>query len=112
MSRVFVGTSGYNCKHWSDRVFYPKKLPQREWLEHYGETFNTVELNVTFYRLPKTETFEGWRDRTQSDFIFAVKGSRYITHVKKLKECQEPVKLFFEHAGALKEKLGVVLWQL
>lgn len=112
MPRVFVGTSGYNYKHWSEGVFYPKKLPQRKWLEYYGETFNTVELNVTFYRLPKTETFEGWRQRTEPNFGFAVKGSRYITHVKKFKECEEPVKLFFAHASALKNKLEVVLWQL
>ena len=112
MPRVFVGTSGYNYKHWSDDVFYPKNLPERKWLEHYGKTFNTVELNVTFYRLPKTETFEGWRMRTEPNFGFAVKGSQYITHVKKFKECEEPVKLFFERAGALKEKLEVVLWQL
>jgi uncharacterized protein YecE (DUF72 family) len=110
--RVIVGTSGYNYRHWSDGVFYPAGVPQRRWLEHYAQFFTTVELNVTFYRLPKKTTFEGWYKRTSSDFTFAVKGSRFITHVKKLKDCEEPLKTFFDNASELKEKMGVVLWQL
>lgn len=110
--KTFIGTSGYNYPHWSDGVFYPQGLPQRKWLEHYMSFFNTVELNVSFYRLPKKSIFEGWRKRTPQNFTFVVKGSRFITHVKKLKDCEEPLKLFFNNAEGLKEKLGAVLWQL
>ena len=107
-----IGTSGYNYPHWWGGVFYPADLPQRKWLGFYSEYFDSVELNVSFYRLPGKEVFEGWYRRTPEDFIFAIKGSRYITHTKRLKECREPLALFFENASVLKEKLGVVLWQL
>lgn len=110
--RIFVGTSGYNYRHWCNGVFYPPELPQRRWLEFYGEHFDTVELNVTFYRLPKQEVFEGWYRRTPKGFLFALKGSRFITHIKRLKECREPLVLFMDRASALKEKLGAILWQL
>jgi len=110
--KTFVGTSGYNYPHWSDGVFYPTGLPERKWLEHYTSFFNTVELNVSFYRLPKKSIFEGWRKRTPENFTFVVKGSRFITHIKKLKDCEEPLRLFFNNVEGLKDKLGVVLWQL
>ncbi len=109
---IYIGTSGYNYPHWWNGTFYPSDLPQKRWLEFYAEHFNTVELNVTFYRLPRKEVFQGWYQRTPKEFIFAVKGSRFITHVKRLKDCREPVSLFFDHASSLKEKLGAVLWQL
>lgn len=109
---IFIGTSGYNYPHWWNGVFYPSDLPQKRWLEYYTEYFSTVELNVTFYRLPKKEIFEGWYKRTPRKFVFAMKGSRFITHVKHLKDCRKPLSLLFDHASALKEKLGVVLWQL
>jgi len=109
---VFIGTSGYNYPHWWNGTFYPAGLPQKKWLEFYAESFDTVELNVSFYRLPKKEAFQGWYQRTPKKFVFAVKGSRFITHIKRLKDCREPVSLFFDHASPLKEKLGVVLWQL
>src|SRR4030042_824334 len=109
---LFIGTSGYNYPHWWNGVFYPPDLPQRRWLEFYAEHLDSVELNVSFYRLPKKETFEGWYHRTPQGFFFAVKGSRYITHIKRLKECREPLSLFLDHAGSLKEKLGMILWQL
>ncbi|MBI5966295.1 MAG: DUF72 domain-containing protein [Deltaproteobacteria bacterium] len=109
---VLIGTSGYNYGHWWDGVFYPANLPQRKWLEFYAEHFDTVELNVSFYRLPKKETFEGWYERTPNRFWFAVKGSRYITHIKRLKDCKEPLSLLLDHASLLREKLGVILWQL
>ncbi|MDI6689116.1 MAG: DUF72 domain-containing protein [Actinomycetota bacterium] len=112
MTKVFVGTSGYNYLHWWNGVFYPPDVPQRKWLEFYAQHFDTVELNVSFYRLPKRKVFEGWRNRTPNNFIFAVKGSRFITHVKKLAGCEDPLKLFFDNASGLKEKLGIVLWQL
>lgn len=110
--RVFIGTSGYNYPHWWNGVFFPSDLSQRKWLEFYAEHFDTVELNVTFYRLPTKEVFDGWYKRTPKEFSFAVKGSRFITHIKRLKDCREPLSLFLEHASPLKEKLGVVLWQL
>lgn len=109
---ILIGTSGYNYPHWWNGVFFPSDLPQRKWLEFYAEYFDTVELNVSFYRLPKKEVFEGWYKRTPKRFSFAVKGSRFITHIKRLKDCREPLSLLLDHASPLKEKFGVVLWQL
>ncbi len=110
--QIHIGTSGYNYPHWWNGLFYPSTLPQRKWLEFYVDYFDTVELNVSFYRLPKKEVFESWYKRTPKHFLFAVKGSRFITHIKRLKDCREPVSLLFDHAAPLKEKLGIVLWQL
>ena len=76
--KIFIGTSGHNYKHWINK-FYPKDLPQKEWLEFYAQHFNAVELNVTFYRLPKETVFDNWYKRTPSDFHFVIKGSRFIT---------------------------------
>ncbi len=109
---ICIGTSGYNYPHWWNGTFYPAELPQRKWLEFYAKSFDTVELNVSFYRLPTKIAFQNWHSRTPKGFCFSVKGSRYITHIKRLKECREPLSLFFENASPLKEKLGVVLWQL
>jgi uncharacterized protein YecE (DUF72 family) len=112
MARVFVGTSGYNYRDWWNGVFYPRALPQKGWLEFYGHFFDTVELNVSFYRLPDRKTFEGWYQRTPKHFLFSVKGSRFITHIKRLKDCREPLETFLNHARGLREKLRVILWQL
>lgn len=112
MGKLLIGTSGYNYPHWGKGVFYPQDVPQRRWLEHYSRHFDTVELNVTFYRLPKKEVFEGWHQRTPGGFVFAVKGSRYITHIKRLRDCEEPIERFSENVQALEEKLEVILWQL
>jgi uncharacterized protein YecE (DUF72 family) len=109
---IRIGTSGYNYPHWWNGVFYPSDLSQRNWLEFYAGQLNTVELNVSFYRLPTKEVFQRWHTRTPKEFLFGLKGSRYITHMKQLKECREPLSLLLEHASRLKEKLGVVLWQL
>jgi uncharacterized protein YecE (DUF72 family) len=109
---LYIGTSGYNYPHWWNGVFYPSDLPQKKWLEFYTGFFDTVELNVSFYRLPKKEVFQGWYKRTPKEFVFAVKGSRFITHIKRLKDCREPLSLFLDRALPLKEKLGAVLWQL
>ncbi|KPK41919.1 MAG: hypothetical protein AMJ78_04115 [Omnitrophica WOR_2 bacterium SM23_29] len=111
-ARVYIGTSGYSYDHWAEGVFYPSDLPKNKWLEHYVKSFKTVELNVTFYRLPTKAVFSGWHKRTPAGFTFAVKGSRFITHIKRLKDCQEPLDLFLNRAGALRNKLSVVLWQL
>ncbi|MEW5934718.1 MAG: DUF72 domain-containing protein [Bacillota bacterium] len=107
---LYVGTSGYNYSHWRGR-FYPEGLPTRQWLSHYAGTFPTVELNVTFYRLPRRSTFAGWYEQTPPNFVFAIKGSRLITHLKRLAEVEDETSRFFAHAAALKEKLAVVLWQ-
>ena len=112
MAGVWIGTSGFSYKHWANGVFYPAGLSPRKWLEFYGGCFSTVEMNVTFYRLPAEKTFEGWHGRTPPGFSFSIKGSRFITHVRRLKGVEEPLKLFFERTGALREKLGCVLWQL
>ena len=109
---IFIGTSGYNYPHWWNDVFYPADTPQKKWLEFYADHFDTVELNVTFYRLPKKEVFENWYRRTPKGFLFAVKGSQFITHIKRLKDCREPLSLLLDHSAPLKEKLGALLWQL
>lgn len=108
---VFIGTSGFSYPYWQGE-FYPSDLPQGEWFSYYVKHFNTVELNVSFYRLPKKETFVNWRAKAGPGFVFAVKGSRFITHVKKLRNCQEPLKRFFEAASGLMDTSEVVLWQL
>ncbi|MEW6162603.1 MAG: DUF72 domain-containing protein [Nitrospirota bacterium] len=110
MANLKIGCSGFLYDHWREN-FYPKDLSKSYWLEYYSRHFSTVELNVTFYRLPERETFSKWYSSTPGDFIFSLKGSRFITHVKKLKDCGEPVEAFFSRASLLKEKLGVVLWQ-
>ncbi len=111
MSKIYIGTSGYSYQHWKD-IFYPEDVKQNKWLEYYSQHFNTVELNVTFYRLPGEKIFSGWYERTPKDFLFVVKGSRYITHIKKLNDCKDPLNLLMSRAELLKEKLGVILWQL
>lgn len=111
MPKLFIGTSGWNYAHWQG-IFYPKGLSQNKWLEYYTQFFNSVELNVTFYRLVKRQIFENWRKRTPKGFYFVPKGSRFITHIKRLKDCREPLKLFFDAVSGLKEKLSCILWQL
>lgn len=107
---IYIGTSGYNYDHWRG-VFYPENLPQTKWLEFYTKTFKTVELNVTFYRLLQESAFRSWYCRTPSDFLFVLKGSRFISHIKKLHGVKEATDLFFKRAKLLKEKLRMVLWQ-
>jgi uncharacterized protein YecE (DUF72 family) len=106
-----IGTSGWQYRDWRGR-FYPQKLPQRLWLEHYADRFATVEVNNAFYRLPDKSTFEQWAQRTPADFVIAVKMSRYLTHIKRLKDPEEPVRRFLAHAAGLGSKLGPVLLQL
>jgi uncharacterized protein YecE (DUF72 family) len=107
---IRIGCSGFNYSDWKGR-FYPEALPQRRWLQHYCTLFSTVELNVTFYRLPLPATFDKWHRETPDNFVFSLKGSRFITHVKRLIDSEAPLDRFFEGALRLKEKLGVVLWQ-
>jgi uncharacterized protein YecE (DUF72 family) len=108
---VHVGTSGWQYDDWRGR-FYPEGLPQRKWLEFYSTHFRTVEVNNSFYRLPERETFERWRDQTPSGSIVAVKASRFITHLKRLRDPEEPVALLWERATGLGDRLGPVLFQL
>lgn len=108
---LLIGTSGWQYKDWRGR-FYPEGLPQRLWLEHYADHFAVVEINNAFYRLPERKTFEQWRARTPDGFRFAVKMSRYLTHVKRLREPAEPVARFLDRAQGLGDKLGPVLLQL
>jgi uncharacterized protein YecE (DUF72 family) len=109
---VFIGTSGYNYPHWSNNVFYPQGLPQNKWLEHYTKFFTTVELNVTFYRLPQESVFKGWYQRSPHRFGFTVKGSRFITHIKRLKDAKDSLVLLQSRIQHLKKKLYSILWQL
>ncbi|MGI5215247.1 DUF72 domain-containing protein [Plantactinospora sp. CA-290183] len=108
---ILIGTSGWQYRDWRGR-FYPAGLPQRLWLEHYAARFATVEVNNAFYRLPERETFAQWRARTPDDFCVAVKLSRYLTHIKRLREPAEPVARFLGRATALGDRLGPVLLQL
>jgi uncharacterized protein YecE (DUF72 family) len=106
-----IGCSGWQYKHWRGD-FYPDSLPATRWLSYYAERFNTVEINNTFYRLPESSTFAGWRQRVPSGFLFAVKASRYVTHMKKLRDPAEPLELFFSRAKQLRRTFGPVLFQL
>ncbi len=108
---LLVGTSGWQYRDWRG-VLYPPKVPQRLWLEEYARHFATVENNNAFYRLPSRETFEQWRDATPDGFVMAVKASRYLTHMKRLRDPQEPVERLMDRAGGLGPRLGPVLLQL
>jgi uncharacterized protein YecE (DUF72 family) len=113
VKRVRVACSGWVYDHWRGRL-YPRKLPQRRWLEHYAEVFDTVEVNNTFYRLPSASTAAAWVEATPDGFTFSFKVSRYLTHVKRLKEPETGVGRFFEPLEPLREagRLGATLWQL
>jgi uncharacterized protein YecE (DUF72 family) len=113
MKPVRIGCSGWNYAHWRERV-YPKGVPQRRWLEHYATLFDTVEVNNTFYRLPKRESVAAWVEQTPPDFLFAVKASRFLTHMKRLTDMGQGVERFYERIESLaaSPKLGPVLWQL
>ncbi len=108
---VHIGTSGWNYKHWKER-FYPDGLPQKGWLGYYAERFHTVEVNNSFYNLPSESTFRSWRDDSPAGFLFSVKASRYITHMKKLKDPERSLKRFMDRVGALEDALGPILFQL
>ena len=109
---IHIGTSGWNYAHWQG-PFYPEEgVPADSLLEFYATRFHTVELNNSFYHLPKSETVRKWRETVPSDFIFSVKASQYITHRKKLKDPQDTVPIFFERIEGFAEKLGPILFQL
>jgi uncharacterized protein YecE (DUF72 family) len=110
---VRIGCSGWNYPHWRERV-YPQGLPARRWLAHYAKLFDTVEVNNTFYRLPRRESVAAWVAQSPPGFLFAVKASRFLTHVKRLTDLGEGVRRFYERIEPLADspKLGPVLWQL
>src|SRR5919201_471052 len=110
-SAVRVGCSGWQYKHWRGD-FYPAKLPSDRWLEFYVRHFDTVEINNSFYRLPDGAVFRSWRRRAPAGFLYAVKASRFLTHMKKLKDPEEPLGRFFSRARELGATFGPVLYQL
>jgi len=110
--RCFIGTSGWSYKHWRG-PFYPGGMAKGiDQLRFYAERFDTVEVNGTFYRLIEVETFRRWREATPAGFVFACKGSRYLTHMKRLKDPEQGVGRFFERVEALADKLGPIVFQL
>src|SRR3954469_2504597 len=108
---LIIGTSGWQYRHWRE-TFYPRGVGQGQWLEDYAARFATVESNAAFYRLPEAATFAAWALRTPDDFVMAVKASRYLTHILRLSEPEEPVKMLVERASELGAKLGPILIQL
>jgi uncharacterized protein YecE (DUF72 family) len=111
---VRVGCSGWNYAHWRNGVFYPPRCAPKNWLEFYSRYFDTVEINNTFYRLPTVKAVEGWVNGSNDDFCFAVKMSRYLTHIKRLTEVESGLTLFYERLAPMlgSPKLGPILWQL
>ncbi len=110
MAEVKVGCSGFMYNHWR-KVFYPEDIPKWKWFQYYTGHFDTVEMNVTFYRLPSASSFKRWYNDSPEGFSFSLKGSRLITHIKRLRDVEEQTKKFFSLAKMLGEKLSVVLWQ-
>jgi uncharacterized protein YecE (DUF72 family) len=113
MHEARIGCSGWSYREWRD-TFYPPGTPARSWLAHYASVFDTVEVNATFYRLPKVDTVRGWAGEVPEDFLFAVKASRYLTHMKRLRDIGDGVARYWERIEPLREagRLGPVLWQL
>lgn len=111
MSNIFIGTSGYNYKDWKER-FYPSSVSQQEWLTYYSHQFQTVEINATFYGSFKEATLQHWHNQTPDNFRFAIKASRFITHIRRLQVTEEDIALFFNQLVPLGEKLSCILWQL
>ena len=119
--QIRVGCSGWQYKHWAasatatpdqEEFFYPAGLPQKRWFAHYALTFDTVEINNSFYRLPEAATFARWREQAPRHFLYAVKASRFLTHMKKLKDPEDPLFRFFENARQLGPRQGPILYQL
>ncbi|GMR19271.1 MAG: DUF72 domain-containing protein [Patescibacteria group bacterium] len=111
MPRIYVGTSGWNYPHWK-KVFYPPALAPHDWLSFYAQKFPAVEVNYSFYRLPTSSTCRRWFEQTPSSFLFTLKASRYITHIKRLKGVQGALEQFLESTKELKGKGGPIFFQL
>lgn len=110
-STVHIGTSGWSYEHWKEN-FYPEKLKSNDWLKFYSTNFSTVEINTTFYHLPRDTTVKNWYAIVPDNFLFAVKASGYITHQKRLHDCKNSLRVFFSSIKALKNKIGPILFQL
>src|SRR5215217_4361219 len=110
-SKVYIGTSGFSYKSW-DKTFYPPSVPKKIQLEYYATQFPTVEINATFYRLPSEAMVKGWARRAPADFLYAVKGSRFITHMKKIANLDGALDKFFDRIEPMAQKTPVILWQL
>jgi len=108
---IRIGTSGWYYSHWSG-LFYPAKLPKTKWFQYYAKHFDSVEVNNTFYQLPKQQSVKKWYVQAPKNFIYTVKANRYITHIKRLKDTPEALERFFKTVDLLKQKLGPVLYQL
>lgn len=108
---LFIGTSGWSYDHWKE-AFYPEDLPKSRWFEYYAEQFLTVEVNATFYRTFKEQTYHKWRDRAPEKFKYVLKAPRLITHRKYLEDAEEHIRRFWESASLLESKFGLILLQL
>jgi uncharacterized protein YecE (DUF72 family) len=111
ISQIRVGCSGWVYPHWRGR-FYPEKLAAKHWFAFYADHFDTVEINNSFYRLPKPETFDAWRAQAPDGFSYAVKANRFLTQAKKLKDCEEPLARMMAPFRHLEQKMGAILYQL
>ena len=109
-AKIYIGTSGWVYSHWVGK-FYPENLPSKDRLKYFAKYFDTAEVNYSFYHLPRPTTFLKWYQETPKGFLFSVKASRFITHIKRLKNVKDPWQQFFENAKNLKEKLGPILFQ-
>ena len=109
--KVHIGTSGWSYKDWIG-IFYPKNLKATEWLSHYSKTFDCTEINSSFYRLPQKQTVTNWGNKVPKGFLFCPKMSRYLTHIKRLKEPEEPLERFFSIFKSMQKQMGPVLIQL
>jgi uncharacterized protein YecE (DUF72 family) len=110
MRKIHVGTMGWSYSFWKEN-FYPKNLASRDFLAYYATQFNTVEVDSTFYRIPRKQSVVDWKEQTPSEFLFSLKFPRMITHVKMLKDCQDEATVFLDRVGLLQEKLGPLLLQ-
>ena len=107
-----IGTSGWSYQHWAGGRFYPKGLKSAGWLPFYAEHFSTVEVNMTFYRLPKSDMILKWRELTRPEFTFTIKLWRQITHLKRLRQCEKELEIFFSVVNSLRDQRGALLIQL
>lgn len=109
--KIYIGTSGFSYDNWKGE-FYPENISKKDWLEFYAQKFNSLEINSSFYHLPKKKTFSNWAGKTPENFVFSIKASRYITHLKKLADPQEPLTRLVDSAKELGNKLGSFIFQL